>query len=76
MMDGGPRFLDDPAKIVVNPPTRQKTLFLTLTENGNSEFLDPFTLTDGDNENRPNLYYSLPRLGSGWRVVKMVGDGP
>ena len=67
MVGGGRRFLEDPAKIVVNPSTRRKTLFLTIIANSNSEFLAPFTLTDGDNGNCPNLTNPLPRLGSGWR---------
>ena len=51
MVGDGPRFLGDPAKIVVNPSTRQKALFLTQIANSNSEFLAPFTPTDGDTEN-------------------------
>ena len=30
MVDGGPRFLGDPAEIAVNPSTRQPTLFSIL----------------------------------------------
>ena len=44
-------ILDDAAKIVVNSSTRQTTLFSALIARGNSEFLDPFTLTAGDSEN-------------------------
>ena len=55
MVDGGPRFLEDHAKISANPPTRQTTLFLALIANSNSALVDPFTLTAGNTDNGPNL---------------------
>ena len=44
-------IMDDRAKIVVNPLTRQATLFRTLIATSNREFLGLFTPTAGGNEN-------------------------